>query len=660
MNADPETTPATTTPTRPADAPVSLPDWCGYAAIALLATLVYLPSLRGGFIWDDLLLVKENPLARGEFTLRTIWFRTDFPLSNVALWLQGLAFGNQATGYRITNLILHVVSALLWWRVLLRLRIPGAWLAAALFAVHPVAVASVAWISEIKNTLSLPFYLLSFRFYLVAAELFDAGRPAPARGNYYLSVVMFVFALLTKTSTVLLPVLLIAGAWWQRGRITRQDWLRTAPHFALGLAFGLMTVWFQSRQTLAGFTLPTENFATRLAGAGAAIWFYLGKALLPLPLNAIYPRWEIAPHRLTAFLPLVALITAGVVAWWCRRSWGRHALFALTAFVASLFPVLGFFDMYFLVFSRVSDHFQYLALLVPLAAAAAMMNLIPVKNLARSAAVLLLAALGMLAMERARIYSSDESLWRDTIAKNPDAWNAHNNLGCILAEKNELMAATEHFIASLKLNSNNASAHVNYGKVLLLKNDFTRAEEHFRVALQLKPDQAEALRGAGQALLALGRIPEAVERFRAALQFKPDNETRLQLAPLLSGLGRDAEAAAELRAVLATEPDALAALQNLAWILATSWDEHVRNGLEAIRLAERACGLTQRQEAQMLSALAAAYAEAGQFTNAVPTAGEAITLARQRGNENFARINQQLLGLYRAGKPYHSPPPPKR
>jgi Flp pilus assembly protein TadD len=581
----------------------------------------------------------------------------DFPLSNVALWLEWLAFGKNAAGYRVVNVILHAISCVLLWRLLVRLKVPGAAGAAALFAVHPVAVASVAWISEIKNTLSLPFYLLSMWFYFGAEEDFATSRTRPARWKYFFSLIAFVLALLTKTSTVMMPVILLASAWWQRGRVTKLDCLRVSPHFTLALAFGLMTVWFQTQQTLAGFTLPPETFAGKLASAGLAVWFYLGKALLPLQLNAIYPRWEIDPSSVMAYSPLVLLAGMAALGGWFRRTWGRHALFALVCFGVSLFPVLGFFDMYFLVFSRVSDHFQYLALIVPLAAVAALTRSLRAPSVACVITLALIVSLSLLTVGRAKVYATDESLWRDTLAKNPAAWNAHNNLGCILAEKNELAVATEHFLTSLKLNPRNASAHVNFGKVLLLNNDFAAAEAHFRTALEIKPTQVEALVGAGQALAAQGRNAEAVEKLRAALRLKPDNETRLQLAPLLSSLGKDAEAVAELRAVLATQPDSLPAVQNLSWILATSWDDKVRNGTEAVRLAERACELTNQQEARMLSALAAAYAESGQFTNAVTTAQQAIERAQATGDLSFAQVNAQLLRLYRAGKPYHSAKP---
>ena len=645
--------------TEPA-APTSTPRLRASAAGAVLVVLVlavYLPSLGGGFVWDDWLLVQQNPLNTGELSLRSIWFSTDFPLALVTLRAEWLAFGNHAAGYRIVNALLHAASCLLLWRVLARLRIPGAGLAAAFFAVHPVGVASVGWISEIKNTLSLPFYLASCWFFLAADESDEAGDARRSRRNSRWSWLMFFLALTAKTSTVMLPVVLLGGAWWRRGRIGKNDLWKTAPHFALALAFGLLTVWFQTRQALAGFTLPPESFASRLAGAGMAVWFYLGKALLPLQLSAIYPRWEIDAHQALAYVPLLLLVGLAAASWWFRRTWGRHALFALGCFAVSLFPALGFFDMYFLVFARVSDHFQYVALIAPLALVAAILNSVGWKIIPRVVGVALVAGLGLLAAQRARVYATDEALWRDTLAKNPAAWNAHNNLGCILAEQNDLPGATAHFITSLKLNPRNVSAHCNFGRALLLKNNFPEAEAHFRTALELKPDHGDTLRAYGAALADQGRKVEAVKLLRQARQLKPDPSTRLQLAQLLSGLGRDAEAVAELRAVLTPQSDAIPAMQNLAWILATSPDEKVRNGSEAVALAERAWGLSADKSPQLFAALAAAYAEAGRFDEAVTTAQKAVNAAQARGNESFAQANAQLQELYRTGKPYHSPPP---
>src|SRR6266545_1249972 len=285
----------------------------GAALIFLLAFAVYWPALRGQFVWDDLLLVDKNPLVKGEAGLRAIWFQADFPLTTLAFWLQWLMWGKNPAGYHVVNVLLHALNALLVWRVLARLRISGAWIAGLIFAVHPVCVASVAWISELKNTLSLLFFLLSLWCYLKfdtqivgtkmkrgatnAAESEPTPDPSkegnkPPEGNkplgarqqfpswegsgvgqlvdgasswYCLSLIAFLLALFSKTSTVMLPVVLLGYAWWQRGHITRRDLLRTSPFFLLALLFGLMTVWFQAHQVITGTTVQTENFFGRLA-----------------------------------------------------------------------------------------------------------------------------------------------------------------------------------------------------------------------------------------------------------------------------------------------------------------------------------------------------------------------------------------------------------
>lgn len=629
------------------------------ALLVLLVLAVYLPSFRGGFVWDDALLIDQNPLVKGELTLRSVWFSTDFPLSNVALWLEWLAFGKNATGYRVVNAALHALSCVLLWRLLTRLKIPGGWLGAALFAVHPVAAGSVAWVSEIKNTLSLPLCLLSFGWFLDFLEDQARGKSWPGRRAFTLSLAAFVLALLAKTTVVGLPVVLLLTLWWQRGSCAVADLLKTTPHFLLALGFGLLTVWFQQHQTLAGFPLPAEGFAPRFAAAGRAVWFYLGKALWPLELCAIYPRWDVEPKQVLNFLPLVLITATGALGWWRQRTWGRPLVFGLGCFVAGLFPALGFFDMYFLVFSRVSDHFQYLALIVPLAAGAAGLSLVRPAHLRHGLAGLLLLAVGWLGVQRAQVFTTDETLWRDTLAKNPAAWNAHNNLGCLLAEKGDLAGARAEFEASIKLNPRNASAHCNLGKALLLKSDFAGAEKHFRTALQTQPNHVDSLRNYAAALAERGRSTEAVKFLQEAVQRKPSLEIRLELAGLLTAQGQDAEAVRELRLALAAQPEAVEALSTLAWILATSARDEVRAGSEAVRLAERARAL-KPPDAQGLTALAAAYAETGRYAEAVETAKQAIALAEASAgaDRRFAPLNAQLLRLYQTGRTYHTTPRP--
>ncbi len=629
----------------------------GCGGLFLLVFFVYWPSLKGGFVWDDLVLVKKNPLATGELALRSVWFRSDFWLTTVATWIEWLMFRDSPTGYRVVNAILHSLSAVLLWRVLDRLKTCGGWLAAALFAVHPVCVASVAWISELKNTLSLPFYLMGILCYLRFEAARTDGHIWPGRGNYLLSVICFFAALAAKTSTVMLPVVLLLCGWWQRGRITPKDCLRLLPHFALALMFGLMTIWFQKHGAIREVTVQTEGLVGRLVGAGMAIWFYLGKALLPLNLSMIYPRWTIRSAALISYWPLILAVLAFVGCWRFRTTWGRPVGMSLACFAVSLLPVLGLIDMYFMIFSRVSDHFAYLALLPVVALVAAGVECIPHRTAALATALALIATLAGLTWQRAKVFANDESLWRDTVVKNPQAWNAHNNLACNLAERGDLEAAMDHFAISLKINPRNTDAHGNLAKAFALKGRLTEAETHWRAAIELKPDQAETRADYAGLLAQSRRVPEAIAQLREAVRLKPEISKRSQLGPLLASTGQYAEALTEFRHALALQPGSIEALNNLAWTLATCADPALRDGKEAVRLAEAACQLSGRKEAVPLGTLAAAYAEAGDFTKAVGAAQAAIELATAAGNSQFALANQQLIQLYRTQRAFHQSPP---
>lgn len=625
----------------------------GAVVIFLLVFAIYWPALRGQFVWDDQLLIDRNPLVKGDLNLATIWFRTDFPLSMVALWAQWLLWGDVPTGYHIVNVVLHAINALMVWRLLAQLRVSGAWLGALLFAVHPICVASVAWISELKNTLSLLFFLLSLSWYLKCET-----RDSDFRKWYWLSLSAFVLALLSKTSTIMLPVVLLGCAWWQRGQLSRQDLLRTGPYFALSLAFGLMSIWFQKHQASAGISLQTEDFFERLALAARAVWFYLSKAVLPVNLSLMYPRWEGGSGSAIAWLLLILLCLAFAVFWKFRRGWGRHGLFALGFFVVNLFPVLGFFDMYYLAISRVSDHFLYIPVIAVTATAGAATGSFLRPQGLKCVVPALIAALSILTVQRARVFADEEKLWNDTLAKNPAAWLAHNNMGVILAKENKTAEARRHFEASLKFNPRNPKAHINLGRALAMQDRFAEADAHFRAALDINPQDAEARRAYAQALASQKRTDEAIGQLRESLRVEPAVDVRLQLADLLRQTGQFAEAAEQCRNVLLRKPDMPEALNNLAWLLATAPDASLRNGTEAVRLAEQACRLTEFKQARIVGALAAAYAEAGRFEDAVKAAEQASKLAEASGDAQFAGINRQLLDLYRERKPYHEPARP--
>jgi Flp pilus assembly protein TadD len=631
--------------------------------IFALVLAAYSPILPGNFLMDDHRLIKDdNTLVNGEFTPFNIWFQTDFTLSTFALWLQWLAWGEHPGCYHAVNMALHGLSAVLLWRLLARLKIPGPWLIAAVFAVHPVCVNSVARIAEIKNTLSLPFFILSFWSYL-RYETMSLNRTPQTRRNYAplwyaVSLLAFVLALLSKTSTVMLPLVLIACAFWQRGRITRQDWMQTSSYFVLALAFGLMSAWFQKHQALVGLTLQPESFAEQLIGAGRDCWFYLGKALLPVNLSIVYVRWKLDAAAVISYLPILLLCAGFIVFWQFRRSWGRHALFGFGCFVITLFPALGFFDSQFLMMWQVSDHLQYLPLIAVLTVTVAGLASLLDAKIFKCAAIIMLFTLSILTFQRAQVFATEESLFRDTLTKNPAASDAHNDLGVILAKRQNYSEAMEHFIAAVRSNPNSAGAHSNLGQALAMNGKFAEAEPHFLAAIQLKTDDSLAHRRFGEVLRQQGRNQEAIIHFQVALCLKPDLQTRLDLAELLYQNGNSSEAASQFRKVLSVKPNLPEPLNNLAWILATSSDDTVRNGNEAIQCAERACNLTAFKQTGMVSTLAAAYAEAGRFPEAVATAETAVRLANANGETHIADINNQLLPLYRAGTPYHEMPAP--
>ncbi len=641
----------------------------GALGIVALIFVVYRPILPGTFVMDDARLIgADNPLVNGNLTPWTIWFQTDFTLATFGWWVEGLVFGNNPAGYHVVSLALQCGSAIFLWRLLARLKIPGAWLAAAVFAIHPVCVNSVARVAELKNTLSLPFYLFSFWGYLHYETLALYPQTGGQSVNqrlcrratlwFAVSLIAYVLALLAKTTVVMLPVVMIFCAAWQRGRITRRDVLHTGPYFILALAFGLMTVWFQKHQALvtAGQALQPASFAERLAGAGQDFWFYLGKALLPVNLSVVYYRWTIDAGALSSYLPDVLVCAIFILFWRFRRSWGRHALFGMGCYAITLLPALGFFDAQFLTMWRVSDHLQYMPMIAVVAlVAAGYAILLRNKTVFRSAAAGLLLTLAVLTFSRAQVFSTEEGLLHDTIKKNPEAWAAHNDLGVILAKRGNVTEAMNHFSTSLQFNPANADAHLNLAHALTLQGKFEEAQQQLMAADQIKPYDPAVHREFARLLEAQGKYQEAILHLKTVSTSGTEIETRVEMAMLYYATGNPRQSAAQLHLVLVLKPDHLDALNNLAWLLATSPDGTVRDGVEAVQHAKLACRLTAFKQARETSTLAAAYAEAGRFREAIATGELSVKLASAAGDRRTAAINQQLLAFYRAGKPWHEP-----
>ena len=539
-----------------------LPSWLPGVALVLATCLAYAAVWRAGFIWDDDSFLTNNSLIKQANGLYRLWFTTEspdyFPLTSTTLWLEWRLWGMNPLGYHVMNVLLHAASAVFWWRVLTRLKLPGAWLAAAIFALHPVNVESVAWITERKNTLTMFFYALTALWFLKAE---DSGR----RAWYWASAGSFLCSLLSKTSVTPLPVVLLGLAWWRRGKIARQDWMQAAPFFGLSLALGLVTMWFQSERAIGDEIIRQDGFTSRLAVAGCAIWFYLYKALLPLNLSFVYPRWNIDAAHVVSYLPLVLLVVALWLCWRFRNRWGRGWLFGLGYFVLMLLPVLGFVNIYFMKYSLVADHWQYFAMLGPITLVVVVMSRILSQRpeLAIGGGAALLLVLGILTNRQCADYQNAESLWRATLGKNSRIYLAHLNLGAIVHDKalaagaateakNALLTeAINHFTTALEIHPNDGAAQSNLGNALFMRGEIELALHHIRRALEIQPNNPEVHTALGSILFEKGQKADGLRHFQEAIRLNQNfGEAHYALGNVLFQQGQFDEAILELKAAL--------------------------------------------------------------------------------------------------------------
>ena len=501
------------------------------ALIVLFVFLAYLPALRGGFIWDDDAHLTANPCIVGPLGFREIWTSsaaTYYPLVLSSFWVQHAIWGLNPLPYHLVNIAMHAACAVLLWLVLRCLKVRGAWFGAALWGLHPVQTESVAWITELKNTQSCLFYLLAIWFFL---KWRTAGTFAGRKGtewDYALALLCAVLAILSKASTVMLPVVLGLVWWWSDGRWCWRNIFRLVPFFIISAAASGWTIWEQQFHSGAVGPDWSQSRPERLVIAGKAVWFYLGKLLWPHPLIFIYPRWEIDASRPIAYLPVLALGVTLFLLWLNRRGRTGPVFFAFAYFVVSLFPVLGFFNIYFFRYSFVGDHFQYLASLGPLALAAAVITTaLDLFKKGRSflkpaLCGTLLLVLGVLTWQQCGTFASMETLWRTTLARNPDCWMAHNNLGLLLKNQGHIEEAIEHYHQALHIDPNAWDALNDLGVALAAERRFDEAIKNYRKSLQIDPNRFAVQNNLGHALAAEGRFDEAIEDYRKAIQINPN------------------------------------------------------------------------------------------------------------------------------------------
>ncbi len=534
-----------------------------FLAIPLATLAAYWPALHGGFVWDDNAHVTSAAL-RSLHGLWRIWFSLGatqqyYPLLHSAFWLEHRLWGDAVLGYHLVNLAQHALAACLVVLIVRRLALPGAWLAGLIFALHPVCVESVAWISEQKSTLSALFYLASAFIYLG----FDCTRK---RSSYLWALGLFVCALLTKTVTATLPAALLLIFWWKRGRLDlRRDVRPLLPWFAIGAVAGLFTAWVERTYIGAQGAEFAIAPVQRLLIAGRVVWFYAAKLFWPSNLIFTYPRWHIDPAAWWQWLFPAGVLLALTIAV-RRRAW----LAAMLFFVGTLFPVLGFLNVYPFRFSWVADHFQYLAclgIIVPVCA----VLVGQAGSLQRVGNPLLLLTLFILTFRQSATYADAETLYRTTISRNPQSWMAHNNLGVALAKVDRAPEAIAEYQTALRIKADYAEPHNNLATILSRQGRMPEAIAEVRESLRIRPDYPEALVNLGSFLAPIpGRLPEAIADYHAALRIKPDHaeaHNDLGLALLEMPL-RLPDAIAEFEAAVELQPDNARMHDNLAGALA--------------------------------------------------------------------------------------------
>jgi tetratricopeptide (TPR) repeat protein len=545
---------------------------CLLALLIVAATVAaYAPALEAGFIWDDDDYVTENPLLSAPDGLARIWLSMEAPSQYVPLVyttfrLEHGLWGLNPFGYHLVNVLLHAINALLLWCALRRMGASGAWLAAAIFALHPVEVESVAWIAERKNLLSLLFSLGSALAWLRYLD----SRRSPAA--YLLSLALCALALTSKATACTLPAALLILTWLRGAPIDRRRLADLVPFVLLGLAMGLIVMLWERVHIGTEGERFSLSLAESLIVAPRAVWFYLGKLVWPVDLTFSYPRFEIDPADPLQYAPLLAGAALFWLLWRSRRRIGKAPIAVALFFVATLSPMLGFIPLFTFWYTFVADHYQYVASIGPIAlfaagVARAQQHWSPPPGRAAGAVAVLsslflflilllfLLVLGSSTFRQCRIYESRETLWRDTIAKHPRSWMAHTNLGRYLLNEERWAESVDAYEAALAIRPETYRAHIGIAKAMVKMEQPEGARRHYEAALALEP----GLPGAHGALAALawqrGEGEVALAHHQAMARLAPESaQAQFLLGRSLDQLGRRQQARRHYRRALVLDP----------------------------------------------------------------------------------------------------------
>ena len=658
------------------DASQRNPDWriiVGiYLFLAAISLAVFGQTIRYDFVnFDDDLYVYNTPAIKTGLTLKGIAFafisqhaRNWHPLTTISHMLDCQLYGLNAGGHHATNIVLHAMAVLLLFGVL-RQMTGTTWksaIVAALFAVHPLHVESVAWVSERKDVLSAVFFFLMLGMYVHYTR-------SPSIMRYLLVTVLFAAGLMAKSMLVTAPVVLILLDYWPLNRIRGEQAdvgrqllelvVEKIPLFVLSAGACIITFVLQERAIGA---IPPLPFFWRLENAVVTYVTYIWQTLWPTRLAVFYPH----PNNTLAIWQVILAIGFLLVATVAAIIFRRKQPYVLTGwfwYLVMLFPVIGLVQV---GEQGHADRYTYLPniglFLIAVWLAGDVLAVFGVRSrFGVATAVVITVALAGAAFMQTSYWRNSEALWTHALAVTSDNDVAHNNLGYLCVDRGELDKAISHFEAALTIRSGKRDHHydlgtafmqMNLADALARKGQSDEAMAHYDEALRLQPYYADAYYNRGSVLFAKGLLKEAVADWEKALQIEPgyaDAHTGLGNALLQQGLLR--EAIAHYEQALALAPTDPYSRNNMAWVLATSSDVSIRDGAKAVGFAQQAVALSGGREPQFLRTLGAAYAETGRFPEAIAAARQAAAIANMQGKQRLAKNLEQDLVLYRANRP---------
>ena len=655
-----------------------------YLFLAAITVAVFSQTTRYGFVnFDDDLYVYNTPAIKAGLTVKGISLafisqhaRNWHPLTTISHMLDCQLYGLNAGGHHATNLILHIIAVSLLFRVLLQMT--GAlWksaIVAALFAIHPIHVESVAWVSERKDVLSAVFFFL-----MVSAYVHYARGPSIAR--YLLVVVLFGAGLMSKPMLVSAPVILLLLDYWPLGRMRGQGaevrtrrseasprWavigrllLEKIPLFVLSAGACVITFVLQKRATGA---IPPLPLLWRFENAIASYLIYIWKTLWPTRLAVFYPHPNdtLAIWELIFAVAFLTAITAAAFIWRSKRPYFSVGWFW---YLVMLIPVIGIVQV---GEQGHADRYTYLPSVgLFLAAVWFAADIAAVRRsrlrlvFAIASTIVLLALLGWTAFVQTSYWRNSDTLWNHALAVTSDNDVAHNNLGYLCADRGELDKAIWHFESAARIRSGKTNPHydlasafvqTNLADALARKGRSDEAMAHYEEAIRLQPYDADAYYNRGNLFFATGQIDAAIADWEKTLLIQPnDADAHTCLGNALLRQGSLKEAIDQYQMAVALAPDDPHSRNNIAWILATSSDGSIRDGAKAVGFAQQAAALSGGREPQFLRTLGAAYAETGRFTEAVAAARQAAAIASMQGKQGLAKNLEKDLMFYRANLP---------